>query len=164
MNEKLTSNQLYINQETLIKSKERVRSHGEVFTPTPLVAEMCDILPAEMFMPEKKFLEPSCGNGNFLAEILRRKLDNSNTWMDALTAAGSLYGIDILEDNVMECRRRLLEAAVGKLVALGVEKNGLALIMKALENILKRNIVRGDFLNPHGIWFLPQGIGEKTNK
>lgn len=93
--------------EQLIKSKQRVRDHGEVFTPAWLVKQMCDLLPPEMWEKEKTFLEPCCGTGNFLVEILSRKLERCRTREEALTALGSIYGMDILPDNVEDSRQRL---------------------------------------------------------
>lgn len=93
--------------EQLIKSRQRVRDHGEVFTPEWLVKQMCDLLSPEMWEPQRTFLEPACGTGNFLVEILSRKLDRCQTREDALIALGSIYGIDILPDNVEDSRQRL---------------------------------------------------------
>lgn len=84
----------------------RVKSTGEVFTPTDLVQEVLDGLPEELFTDSTKtFLDPACGDGQFLSEILIRKLDNG---IDFETALATLYGVDIMEDNVELCRERLL--------------------------------------------------------
>lgn len=92
-----------------MKSKERVKKHGEVFTPTELVEKMLDRLPPEVWTdPYKTFCDPSCGNGNFLVAVLKRKLKMKHTRRQALE---SVYGVDIMADNVEECRERLLEAA-----------------------------------------------------
>tara|TARA_B100001094_G_C18123717_1_gene768279 strand:+ start:1007 stop:1381 length:375 start_codon:yes stop_codon:yes gene_type:complete len=90
----------------LIKSKERVKKHAEVYTPPNLVNEMLDRLPQEMWQPDKNFLDPACGNGNMLVEVVRRKINNKSCPTQALATT---YGIDIMEDNVIECRERLLE-------------------------------------------------------
>ena len=80
-----------------IKSKERVAERGEVFTAEREVNAMCDLVANECLRPDSRFLEPACGDGNFLAVILKRKL----------AAIGSLYGVDIMNDNVIVCRERL---------------------------------------------------------
>ena len=90
----------------LIKSKERVKKHAEVYTPPKLVNEMLDRLPQDMWRPDKTFLDPACGNGNMLVEVVRRKMQNKSC---AIQALSTTYGIDIMEDNVIECRDRLLE-------------------------------------------------------
>jgi hypothetical protein len=84
----------------------RVKATGEVFTPTPLVQEMLDQLPPEVFFdPAKTFLDNSCGDGQFLGEVLIRKMENGSTFEQALS---TVYGVDLMQDNVAECRRRLL--------------------------------------------------------
>ena len=96
-------------EETLVKSKERVRKLGEVFTPAALVNEMLDHLPQDLFTdPEKTFIDPACGNGNFLVEVIRRKIAGGSTPLQALETT---YGVDIMEDNVQEARQRMLDAA-----------------------------------------------------
>lgn len=94
--------------DKLIKSKERVKKHGEVFTPVWVVNEMLDNLPKEAFEDISKiFLEPTCGTGNFVVEIYRRKLNKCRTKQDAETALKSLWCIELLEDNMAECRQRV---------------------------------------------------------
>jgi len=84
----------------------RVKATGEVFTPTPLVLEMLDQLPAELFTdPDKTFLDNSCGDGQFLGEVLIRKMEHGSTFEQALQ---TIYGVDLMPDNVAECRQRLL--------------------------------------------------------
>ena len=106
------------DKETQIKSKERVREHGEVFTAEREVKAMCDHVKEETERIDSRFLEPACGDGNFLAEILHRKLTVCDKryggsvadWEKySFLAVTSLYGIDILADNVEACRERLLE-------------------------------------------------------
>ncbi len=88
------------------RDKLRIKAHGEIFTPTALVQEMLDKLPAESFKdPTKTFCDPSCGDGQFLSEVLIRKLENG---IDFETALGTIYGVDIMLDNVALCRDRLL--------------------------------------------------------
>jgi type I restriction-modification system DNA methylase subunit len=84
----------------------RVKSTGEVFTPTPLVQEMLDQLPDNVFTdPAKTFLDNSCGDGQFLGEVLIRKMENGSTFEQALS---TIYGVDLMQDNVDLCRERLL--------------------------------------------------------
>jgi hypothetical protein len=84
----------------------RVKSTGEVFTPTPLVQEMLDQLPDNVFIdPTKTFLDNSCGDGQFLGEVLIRKMENGSTFEQALS---TVYGVDLMIDNVDLCRERLL--------------------------------------------------------
>lgn len=118
-----------------IKSKARVKDFGEVYTPPHIVSDMCELLPDEVWQPEKTFLEPSCGNGAFLAEILRRKLLRCRTPEEARTAVGSIYGIDILPDNVAESRDRMQRIAAALFPGLDVEE------------ILRKNIMQGDSLH-----------------
>ena len=100
------------------KSKERVRDHGEVFTAEREVKAMCDLVAQECDRIDSRFLEPACGDGNFLAEILTRKLATvkklykSNPYdyeRYSVLAVTSVYGVDILADNVAECRERLFK-------------------------------------------------------
>jgi hypothetical protein len=88
------------------RSQQRVKATGEVFTPTELVQEMLDQLPQDLFTdPSKTFLDNSCGDGQFLGEVLIRKMENGSTFEQALS---TVYGVDLMPDNVAECRRRLL--------------------------------------------------------
>ena len=84
----------------------RVKATGEVFTPTPLVQEMLEQIPIEQFTdPTKTFLDNSCGDGQFLGEVLIRKMENGSTFEQALS---TIYGVDLMQDNVDLCRERLL--------------------------------------------------------
>jgi hypothetical protein len=88
------------------RDKLRIKSTGEIFTPTPLVQEILDQLPEELFKdPTKTFLDPSCGDGQFLSEVLIRKIENG---INFETALSTIYGVDIMQDNVDLCRERLL--------------------------------------------------------
>lgn len=111
------------------RERSRVKATGEVFTPTPLVQEILDQLPVEQFRdPTKTFLDPSCGDGQFLGEVLIRKMENGSTFEQALS---TIYGVDLMEDNVRLCRERLL---------CGQEH---------LRPILERNILCADGLRYH---------------
>ena len=103
-------------QRSQIKSKERVSERGEVFTAEREVNAMLDLVANECLRPDSRFLEPACGDGNFLSAILKRKLTelrrkykNSPRAHEkqAIVAIGSLYGVDIMNDNVLACRERL---------------------------------------------------------
>lgn len=88
------------------RDQSRIKATGEVFTPTPLVQEVLDQLPQELFSdPNKTFLDNSCGDGQFLGEVLIRKVENGSTFEQALS---TVYGVDLMQDNVEECRKRLL--------------------------------------------------------
>ena len=92
-----------------IKSRRRVQDYGEVFTADREVKAMCDMLPPEMYQPEKTFLEPAVGEGVFLLEILRRKFANCHKREDYSTALASVWGIDIQTDNVQKTIDNILE-------------------------------------------------------
>jgi hypothetical protein len=146
--------------ETQVKSKKRVADHGEVYTATREVNAMLDLVKQETERIESRFLEPACGNGNFLIEVLARKLariaaryGNSGAAADnrmeyerySVSAIASLYGIDILKDNVLECRARLYNYFTSLYIDhFGLYRNdGLP---AAVKYILNRNIVWGDAL------------------
>ncbi len=104
------------HRKSQIKSKERVSDHGEVFTAEREVNAMCDLVANECLRPDSRFLEPACGDGNFLSVILQRKLSELRRKYKqsprdyeklSIVAIGSLYGVDILNDNVVACRERL---------------------------------------------------------
>jgi len=87
------------------RDRSRVKSTGEVFTPTPLVQEILSQLPKDQFLdPTKTFLDPSCGDGQFLSEVVIRKMEGGSTYQQALQTT---YGVDLMRDNCMECIRRL---------------------------------------------------------
>jgi len=92
-----------------MRNKERADTHGEVFTPPWLVNQMLDELDESSFnAPGKTFIDPACGNGNILVEVIRRKMKNGCTAYQALMTT---YGIDIMPDNVADCRKRMVEVA-----------------------------------------------------
>ena len=103
--------------DALIKSKKRVADHGEVFTPPWLVEKMLDLVKGETERIDSRFLEPACGSGNFLVPILQRKLaavevkygkSDFEKKHFALLALTSLYGVELLADNIVECRANML--------------------------------------------------------
>ena len=97
-------NRLYMSG--VERTQARVKSTAEVFTPTPLVQDVLDQLPQELFVDATKtFLDNSCGDGQFLSEVLIRKMEHGSTFKQALS---TIYGVDLMEDNVTLCRDRLL--------------------------------------------------------
>jgi len=133
----------------LIKSKKRVADHGEVFTPTWLVEAMLD-LTKESDRIESRFLEPACGNGNFLIRVLQRKLaivdlksrkSSHNKENLALIAIMSIYGIELLEDNIIECRKRLLSV-----FADFIKIDSSNALYRAASRVLSLNLIHGDSL------------------
>ena len=136
-----------------VKSRKRVQEHGEVFTNEREVNAMLDMVKQETERIESRFLEPACGNGNFLAEVLRRKLTvaarqykkSPDDYMRyAFVAVSSLYGVDILEDNAEECRERLY--GIVEAEATRAIKNPDALFLEAIRYLLHKNILCGDAL------------------
>ncbi len=137
-----------------IKSKERVAEHGEVFTNEREVNAMLDLVKDETERIESRFLEPACGDGNFLIEILRRKLavvkrqygrSRSDYEKYSILALSSIYGVDIMEDNAAECRNRLYDEwnqSYSK--QCGSEANDEC--REAARYILEHNILCGDAL------------------
>lgn len=130
-----------------IKSKERVNKFAEVFTAPREVKAMCDLVSEECLKIDSTFLEPACGTGNFLAEILERKFSVCKSIDDGLTALASIYGIDIQGDNVLETRERLLRMYVLKFPYASMT------IISIAKLILAHNIVQNDALklSPHDI-------------
>jgi len=137
-----------------VVSKERVAAHGEVYTAKREVCAMLDLVKNECERIESRFLEPACGNGNFLAEILRRKLASAERRYGkspseyerySLLAVSSIYGIDILPDNVRHCRERLFDIYSERYISVvGLARDGR--IFKSIQFILEKNIIAGDAL------------------
>lgn len=148
-----------INKNKQVKSKKRVADHGEVFTNEREVNAMLDLVKHETERIESRFLEPACGNGNFLAEVLRRKLNvvdqrygkSQYDWERyAVIAVSSIYGVEILEDNAKECRERLFKIFNERYSALFKEKCKEE-CKRSVSFLLSRNILWGDaldFTNP----------------
>ena len=140
--------------EKQTKSKERVRDHGEVFTAEREVKAMCDLVKDETERIDSRFLEPACGDGNFLAEILTRKLEvvkrkYKKSTLDyeknAVLAISSVYGVDILNDNVLACRERLFKLWDKEYKAV-CKKDCNDQTREAVKFILSKNIVCGNAL------------------
>jgi hypothetical protein len=148
-----------IGEKGQVKSKKRVADHGEVFTNDREVNSMLDLVKHETERIDSRFLEPACGNGNFLAEVLRRKLavvdsrysKSQVEWERyAVIAVSSIYGVDILEDNAIECRERLFKIFDERYTALFKDKC-LHECRKSVKFLFNRNILWGDaldFTNP----------------
>jgi hypothetical protein len=136
---------------SFVTSRQRVTDHGEVFTPAWMVDAMLDLVKRESERIESRFLEPSCGSGNFLAPVLQRKLATVHTKFgrnefskshNALIGLMSIYGIELLEDNVLECKERLLKIFCDY---LRIGKDDY--IYMAAQHVLAVNIVHGDALS-----------------
>jgi hypothetical protein len=142
-----------------VKSKKRVADHGEVFTSEREVNAMLDLVKQETERIDSRFLEPACGTGNFLVEILNRKLkivkdrykkSQIEFERNAIIAISSIYGVDILQDNAIECRDRLFE--IFEVIYTRLYKTDCKEDCRAsVKFLLKRNILWGDaldFTNP----------------
>ena len=128
-----------------VKSRERVQQHGEVFTNEREVNAMLDLVKHETERIDSRFLEPACGDGNFLAEILRRKLQvcrkfveqGKNTQLEyeknAVLAVSSIYGIELLTDNAMACREP------------GTQQSSLNGMMLALQDVTRPAGIPADY-------------------
>lgn len=137
-----------------IKSRARISEHGEVFTAQREVNAMLDLVREESTKIESTFLEPACGNGNFLTDILSRKLKSvkrlyrDSTYdyeLHAIQAVSSIYGVDIQEDNVVESRIRLYDNFFFEYVRLFNLQPSIA-CQKAMTYVLQRNIQYGNTL------------------
>lgn len=146
-----------------IKSKKRVSTYGEVFTNEREVNAMLNLIP-EMSITTT-FLEPACGNGNFVIEILNRKLDlvafNSSTnkeyTVNLLRAVSSIYAVDIQNDNVLECKTRMI-----KMIQAQVPNCIYEYVVGAVEVILNYNIICGNTLEALSITHEPLSFSEWT--
>src|SRR5690348_11935576 len=135
---------------SLIKSKKRVADHGEVFTPPWMVEAMLDLVKGETERIDSRFLEPACGSGNFLVRILQRKLaavelkfgkSDFEKRHYALLALMCTYGIELLADNIAECRANILEILADYLNLEESEE-----LYRAAAYVLSQNLVHGDAL------------------
>lgn len=168
--------------ENGINSKDRVKKYGEVFTPDSIVNDMMNLvddeLPSDSEYIIQTFLEPSCGDGQFLVRILYRKLlkieqlSLENKQLELIKAISSIYGVDIKQDNVIRSRERLLELATGKEVSsfdLNGKINNIKIVLdidyseqliKIIKFILDNNIICGNILQCGGKTVSIGGIGE----
>ena len=141
--------------EQQIKSRERVAERGEVFTAEREVNAMLDLVKQETERIDSRFLEPACGNGNFLAEILRRKLEvvsrqyqhqTAQIHLQSVIAVSNIYGVDIMMDNVEECRQRLLNILCEWYPKVVAGSEAPAELQQVWHYLLERNILWGDAL------------------
>ena len=151
--------------EEQVVSKQRVTDHGEVLTGKREVNAMLDLVNRETARIDSRFLEPACGNGNFLTEILGRKLAvvakrYSKSQLDferyAVLAISSIYGIDLLEDNVRQCRQRLSGVFDRDFYSRLFNDRARNECREAVQFILERNIIWGDAMTL-------KTVGEKTD-
>lgn len=134
----------------IVKSKQRVADHGEVFTPAWMVEAMLDLVKDETERIDSRFLEPACGSGNFLVQILRRKLaavelkygkSDFEREHYALLALMCIYGVELLADNIAECRANVLE-----IFAEYLNLDESDELYRAASYVLSQNLVHGDAL------------------
>ena len=134
----------------LTKSKQRIADHGEVFTPAWMVEAMLNLVKDESERIDSRFLESACGSGNFLVQVLRRKLaavelkfgkSDFEKQHYALLALMCIYGIELLADNIVECRANVLE-----ILAEYLNLNESADLYRAAFYVLSQNLVHGDAL------------------
>jgi hypothetical protein len=139
----------------LIKSKKRVADHGEVFTPPWLVEQMLDLVKGEAERIDARFLEPACGSGNFLVPILQRKLaavelkfgkSDFEKRHYALYGLMCAYGVELLEDNIAECRANMLDIFTDYLGLDDADD-----LYRAASHVLSLNLVHGDAMTMRGI-------------
>jgi len=132
----------------LTRSKQRIADHGEVFTPAWMVEAMLDLVKAESERIDSRFLEPACGSGNFLVQVFRRKLaaveikfgkSNFEKRHYALLALMCIYGIELLADNIAECRANVLE-----ILAEYLSLDGADDLYRAATYVLSQNLVHGN--------------------
>lgn len=135
---------------SLVKSKRRVADHGEVFTPSWMVEAMLDLVKGETERIDSRFLEPACGSGNFLVQILRRKLaavelkygkSEFEKRHYALHGLMCIYGVELLPDNIVECRENLLDVFAEHLRLDWSDD-----LYQAANFVLSQNLVHGDAL------------------
>lgn len=138
----------------LVKSKQRVADHGEVFTPAWMVEAMLDLVKGETERIDSRFLEPACGNGNFLVQVLRRKLaavelkygqSDFEHRHYALLALMCIYGIELLPDNIADCRANLLEIFAEYLNVEPADD-----FYRAAVCVLSVNLIHGDAMKMRG--------------
>lgn len=138
------------DDENLVKSRQRVADHGEVFTPTWLVNDMLNLIKDESERIDARFLEPACGSGNFLVPVLRKKLatvhqryakSDFERRNNALLSLMCVYGIELLADNVAECRLNLLDTLFEYM-----GKNVTGDWFAAAQVVVSANVVQGNAL------------------
>ena len=140
---------------TLVKSKKRVADHGEVFTPAWMVEAMLDLVKEETERIDSRFLEPACGSGNFIVQILKRKLaavevkfgkSDFERQHYALLGLMCIYGIELLADNIAECRANVLDVFAEY---LNIDETDD--LYRAATHVLSVNLVHGDALTMRAV-------------
>lgn len=148
----------------LIRSKKRVADHGEVFTPRWLVEKMLDLVKEETERIDSRVLEPACGSGNFLVSVLQRKLAAVEAKFGrsdferrhyALLALMCCYGIELLEDNIAECRANMLEVFSDYLNLDEMDE-----MYQAASAVLSLNLVHGDAMTMRDVSGAPISVVE----
>ena len=139
---------------SLIRTRKRVADHGEVFTPEWMVDAMLDLVKEESERIDSRFLEPACGSGNFLVKVLKQKLcavelkfgkSEFEKRQYALLALMCAYGIELLEDNIIECRANMLEVLADYLRIDETDD-----LYRAASHVLSLNLIQGDALSMKG--------------
>ncbi|MBL7108171.1 MAG: SAM-dependent DNA methyltransferase [Candidatus Cloacimonetes bacterium] len=140
--------------QNLTKSRTRIRDHGEVFTPDFIVEDMLNLVKHETERIDSRFLESACGDGNFLIKILERKLkivekqykrNQFDYERNSLIAVSSIYGIELLDDNVEEAQKRLYNLFLKEYKRIYKNKIN-QLLLENIKYVLSKNIVQGDAL------------------
>jgi N-6 DNA Methylase len=147
----ITPGAMTLPSEELVRSRKRVVDHGEVFTPSWMVENMLNLVSAETSRIDSRFLEPACGSGNFLKSVLRRKFETVEVRYGksefekkhyALFSLMSIYGIELLKDNLDECRENLLQVFID---FINVSREDVWSL--AAQHVLRSNILQGDALS-----------------
>jgi len=140
---------------SLVKSKQRVADHGEVFTPAWMVEAMLNLVKDETERIDARFLEPACGSGNFIVQILKRKLaavelkfgkSDFERQHYALLGLMCIYGIELLADNIAECRANVLDVFAEYLNIDETDE-----LYRAATHVLSTNLVHGDALTMRAV-------------
>lgn len=141
--------------DSLVKSKDRVKQFGEVFTPENIVEDMIGLVKDDIDDIEKTAMEPSCGNGNFLVKILEHKLNSCKRYVEQgetkykerfIRAIASIYGIDIMVDNILEAQSRMMDI-ISRVYNQDIGKPMDKYFIRSIDKILEANIILGDFLS-----------------
>ena len=136
--------------EELVKSRKRIADHGEVFTPSWMVEDMLNLVQIESQRIDSRFLEPACGSGNFLCAVLLKKLETVHKRYgasefekrhNALFSLMCIYGIELLEDNIIECKENLIVIFIDYLKLENTD-----VLISAAKSVLDANIIQGDAL------------------
>jgi hypothetical protein len=161
-----TNHPTLTDTENQVISKDRIADHGEVFTGKREVNAMLDLVKQETERIDSRYLEPACGTGNFLTEILERKVfvvgkkyqkSQLEFERNLVLGVSSIYGIDIQEDNVIECRKRLFDIVDKKYTALFKNK-AKDDVRNVIRFILEKNIIWGDALDLKTVGSTPRQI------